>query len=510
MSCSDRKDIEETIVPISQDDNAQIGNNEEQVEVLDKFPEGDVGNPYNWTKGRKMFIILTTSATLFNSTLASSLSSNAMPGITAEFGVDTTRTNPELVLPISLFLVGYVFGPLLFGPLSEMIGRRVTMLLAFAGYTAFTLGCALAPNWQSFLTFRLFCGIFACAPVNIGAGIVADVYNDPAIRGRAMAYFLGFSLSAPLIAPSLSGYISEAATWRWAFWAAVIVAGVTWVPLVFLPETYTPVLLARRAKEMRKQALEAGRGNTRTLSPIETEHKSWQIKIGMVLARPAKIFCTELIVSTSSIYMAVVYAIYFMFFQAYPLIFRDIYGMGPGVMGLMYLPVGAGTLLGVLGSQLWDHALARAKQRGKSWAHKEKHRRLPLACVGGPLLVIGLFWLGWTAREDISWVVPFMAGVPFGIGNFVIAISLTNYLSDAYGIYSASVMAAASCTRNILGAALPLATGEMYRSLGIGWATSLVGFLSLGMCGLPFVLIYYGEMIQERSKFSRSLLKATR
>ena len=54
-----------------------------------------------------------------------------------------------------------------------------------------------------------------------------------------------------------------------------------------------------------------------------------------------------------------------MFFQTYPLTFRDIYGMGPGVMGLMYLPVGVGTLMGVFGSQLWDPTLRRAKRRGK-------------------------------------------------------------------------------------------------------------------------------------------------
>lgn len=81
-------------------------------------------------------------------------------------------------------------------------------------------------------------------------------------------------------------------------------------------------------------------------------------------------------------------------------------------------------------------------------------------------MVVALFWLGWTARASIHWIVPMLAGLPFGIGFLFIFMALLNYLADAYGIYTASAMAAASCTRSIFGAILPLAAKPMYTTLG--------------------------------------------
>lgn len=442
---------------------------------------------------------------MFNGAFASALPSNAMSAITFEFGVEVSREDPQRALPISLFLAGYIFGPLLFGPLSEFIGRRYVMLIGFAGYTVFMLGCALSPNWVSLLMFRLLGGVFACVPVNVGTGIIADIYNEPMVRGRSMAYFMAGSVCAPLIAPSMSGYISQATTWRWTFWGGLILAGLSWIPLIFLPETYGPVLLVRRAKQLRKQALETGKANPKIFAPMELEHKSWQATVVAIFSRPFKMFFTELIVLTTCLYQAITYAVFYMFFQTYPVIFNGIYRMEPGVMGLMYLPIGAGIIGGLIIVRLWESFLERARKSGKLWAFKEEYRRLPLVCLGGPLFVIALFWLGWTAREDIHWIVPCLSGIPFGVGNFAGTIALMNYLSDAYGIHSASVMAAASCTRSILGAALPLVSGQMYRALSVGWATSLIGFVGVVMCGVPFAFIYYGPAIRERSKFCKSL-----
>lgn len=94
------------------------------------------------------------------------------------------------MLPISLYLVGYASGPLLFGPLSEQVGRRVIMVSTFSMFTIFTLACALAPNWPSLLVFRWIVGVFASSSITIVGGLYADVYDDPVTRGRAMAIFM--------------------------------------------------------------------------------------------------------------------------------------------------------------------------------------------------------------------------------------------------------------------------------------------------------------------------------
>lgn len=124
---------------------------------------------------------------VLNSTIGSALPSLAIPFIADYFGVPNTE---ERVLPISVFLVGYVFGPLIWGPLSEHIGRRNLTLATFTSFTLLTMGCGLAPTWNALLVLRFFTGVFAASPIAIVAGILADVYGDARERGRAYGIFM--------------------------------------------------------------------------------------------------------------------------------------------------------------------------------------------------------------------------------------------------------------------------------------------------------------------------------
>lgn len=155
----------------------------------------------------------------------------------------------------------------------------------------------------------------------------------------------------------------------------------------------------------------------------------------------------------------------------------------------------------------YDSFLYRAKSRNAEWAFIEEYQRLPLACLGGPLYVLALFWLGWSASAEIHWIIPMLAGIPFGMGFFLIFVALINYLIDAYHKYAASAMAAASTCRSVFGAVLPLAASPMFSSLGVDWGCSLLGFLSLLMSFIPFVFIRYGDYIRGRSRFRQELGK---
>jgi MFS family permease len=120
--------------------------------------------------------------------MGSAIPSNCIKLITAEFNI----TSPtQTVLPISIYLIGYVIGPLVFGPLSEQVGRKWIMLGTYGILLVFTMACALAPTWNALLVFRFFCGVGASAPIAVVGGIYADIYDDPLTRGRANAYFMG-------------------------------------------------------------------------------------------------------------------------------------------------------------------------------------------------------------------------------------------------------------------------------------------------------------------------------
>jgi MFS family permease len=125
---------------------------------------------------------------VINSTIGSSLPSNAIPFISKDFNIKSSYAQ---ILPISMYLLGYVLGPIFFGPLSETYGRKWIMVVTFLIFTCFTMASAVAPNWPSLLLFRVITGISASSPNTIVGGVYADIYGDPVTRGRAMAVFMG-------------------------------------------------------------------------------------------------------------------------------------------------------------------------------------------------------------------------------------------------------------------------------------------------------------------------------
>ncbi|PWY87963.1 MFS general substrate transporter [Aspergillus sclerotioniger CBS 115572] len=455
--------------------------------------KADNNNPYNWSPAKKNWVFFVLMMIILSSSLGSSLPSNAIPFIAEDFGVGSQS---EKTLPMSCYLIGYVFGPLVWAPTSEQRGRRNIAIGTFILFTVFIMACALSNSWSAFLVFRLLAGIFASGPIAVATGVLADIYQDPRIRGRSVALYLVVTSFGPLLGPIVSGFASPTLGWRWSFWIGLILAGVTLTLLISLPETHGALL--RAAKSSHHDSVPPNRPDRDSSKYIST-----------VLLRPLHMLFFEPIVSASSAYLALCYSIFYMSFEAYPIIFQNIYGMSPGICGLTYLPIGAGCILFLPIFWLYDSYMVRLELQQKAWFLKKKREylRLPLACLGGPLFAGSLIWLGWSARTDVSFVVPLMAGVPFGFGFICIFIALVNHLTDAYEIYSASANAASSCSRSLLATVLPLATRPMFDNLGVDGACSLLGGLSALMCVIPFVFIWKGDAIRRRSGFCNMLEK---
>jgi len=225
-----------------------------------------------------------------------------------------------------------------------------------------------------------------------------------------MALFMVATGYGAIIAPFATGYLSLY-SWRWPTLFQLIFTGVSWIPLVFLPETYAPVILVRRAKKLRKQY-----PGSNAMAPLEQETANFHEIVVVVLARPLRMLFTEWIVMFSCLYLAFIYAIYYMFFQAFPIIFTGIYGFSAGEEGLTFNGIGIGNLITLVVWLGFDKYYHNAVERGASWTKKEEYRRLPLACFGAPMLSLGMFWIGWTAKASIHWIVPTLGTIPFGFG----------------------------------------------------------------------------------------------
>ena len=96
-------------------------------------------------------------------TVASSIFSTATMATAKQFGV----SQEVMVFGTSLFVLGFAFGPIVFGPLSELFGRRIPLFMGFYAFAIFQIPVAVAMNLQTIFVCRFFGGVFAAAPLGI-------------------------------------------------------------------------------------------------------------------------------------------------------------------------------------------------------------------------------------------------------------------------------------------------------------------------------------------------------
>jgi predicted MFS family arabinose efflux permease len=169
---------------------------------LAKWAPNDPENPYNWTTKKKSWITFQLGMLAFAASLGSSIIAPAEPAINLYTGVSEEVS----VLTISLYIVGFIFGPLLWAPISELWGRRWSMLPAMVGLGVFSIGCGASKNAAAILVTRFFSGIFGSAPVSNVAASLGDIW-EPKVRGTAMTLYAvavvgGCVVSCPCNIPS--------------------------------------------------------------------------------------------------------------------------------------------------------------------------------------------------------------------------------------------------------------------------------------------------------------------
>jgi DHA1 family bicyclomycin/chloramphenicol resistance-like MFS transporter len=141
-----------------------------------------------------------------------------LPAIARDYGTSAAAVQ----LTLSTFFVGMALGQLFFGPLSDRIGRRPTILIGCAVYVAASLFCALAPTIEALVVGRFFQALGCCAAMVTCRAIVRDRY-DHRESARIFSLLMLVLAIAPLLAPTVGGWIAAAAGWHAVFYAFVAV-----------------------------------------------------------------------------------------------------------------------------------------------------------------------------------------------------------------------------------------------------------------------------------------------
>jgi hypothetical protein len=144
----------------------------------------DPENPMNWPASKKWIVTITLGLMTFCVTFASSVFSTATIATSIEFGVSTE----VMTLGTSLFVLGFAVGPLIWGPGSELFGRKLPLFFGYALFAIFQIPVAVAVNLETIMLCRFFGGVFASAPLAIVGGALADFFG-PVDRGVAVVVF---------------------------------------------------------------------------------------------------------------------------------------------------------------------------------------------------------------------------------------------------------------------------------------------------------------------------------
>nr|CAD32176.1 multidrug resistant protein [Hapsidospora chrysogena] len=455
------------------------------------FAPDDPENPKNWSKAYKWYCTLVVSLTCFVVAFASSVISADIDGVMEEFNVSETAA----LVSISVFVVGFGVGPMVFAPLSEVYGRRIIYGSKLLFAVIFVIPCAVSKNLGTLLACRAIDGIAFSAPMTLVGGTLADMWKNEE-RGVPMAAFSAAPFAGPAIGPLVGGYLSDAAGWRWLYWIQLILSGIIWILITFtVPETYAPTILAKRARKLRKST---GDPNHVTEQELDPRPISEQLRV--FLTRPFQLLFGELIVLLISLYMSVLYGLLYMFFIAYPIVYKGGKGYSSGKTGLMFIPVAVGVVLSACCSPFVNtHYISLAHFHGGKPPAEVRLIPMMLSCW---LIPIGLFIFAWTSYPWLSWAGPAMGGFPVGFGFIFLYNSANNYLVDSYQHQAASALAAKTFIRSFWGAGVVLFTKQMYSRLGDQWASSLIAFLALACCAIPFLFWKYGARIRARSKYA--------
>ncbi|KAI0970658.1 putative MFS transporter [Xylaria arbuscula] len=449
----------------------------------------DPANPRNWKKGVKITHVALISVFTLYTNLAALMFAPSAQHLVAEFNITSSFV---ATLTVSIYILGYVFGPFFLASMSEIYGRLIIYHTCNILYIGFTIGCALSTNTSMFLVFRFICGWAASAPMVVGGGTVADLYEVEE-RGKAIALFGLGPLLGPVIGPVIGGFVAQYLGWRWTFWLILILAGI--ISLLAVPlmrETFEPVLLERKAIKLRKST---GNKNLRTRS--YNDDLTPGQRLARAIVRPIKMLLLSPIVFLLSLYAAFMFGLAYILFTTFPAVFEEQYGFGPSISGLSYLGLGVGMIISIgLFAVLSDKLLHQP--RGGTVARPEL--RLILMIWSSPVVPIGFFWYGWSAQRHDHWIVPILGTLVIGLGSFLVLLPGQLYLVDAFGAESAaSVLAANTVLRSLFGAFLPLAGPPLYNSLDLGWGNSVLAFIALAFVPVPFLFYKYGEKL--RAKF---------
>lgn len=407
-------------------------------------------------------------------------------------------------LPLTMFVVAYGIGPMILSPITEYyrIGRNPVYVISSFIFVVLQIPTALSTNIASLCILRFLGGFFASPVLATGAASVCDMIHAPYMP-VVIGVWAICSLCGPSLGPLIGAVLSVKAGWRWTFWFMLIVSGFSFGVLgFFLPETYAPTLMYKRAKKLRELTENDA---IKSIDELE-EKKLSKNKIAMAyIWRPIEVSIVEPVVLLINVYLALVYSVLYLWFEAFPIVYREVFGFTIIEEGVCFSSLLVGVILGSFCYVIFIYYKFTLRLLRHENIYPEVFT--PMAIVGGALLPCGLFIFAWSATTEAHWIGTLIGAAISGFSNFVIFQTLLNYLGMSFPKYAASVFASNCLWRSVVAGTAPLFAKPLYNNLAtpnyqVGWGTSILGFIAMLMILIPVLFYINGPKLRARSKFA--------
>ncbi|OBA19602.1 multidrug resistance [Metschnikowia bicuspidata var. bicuspidata NRRL YB-4993] len=462
--------------------------------------DDDPDNPYKWPVWYK--VIFVTQITLLTSSIYMA-GAIYMPSV-EQLMVHMNTTRLKASLPLTCFTFGYGVGPMVFSPLSEnaRFGRTSIYIVSLFLFFVFQIPCALATDITTLSTLRFFAGFFASPALATGGASIGDIVTTPYMP-MALACWAAGAFSAPSLGPFIGAALITRGGYHWPYWFITIVSGsILLFYGFFLPESYGKTILYRKASRLRSIT---DNSNITSEGHLDNELHSIKDVIMYAVWRPLEIVMFEPVVLLMDIYMGFIYAIMYMWFEAFPIVFELMNGFSTLGIGASSLCLTTGLVISVcFHLPVIYFKTTRKLVKGEN---VEPEVYLPMCIFGSCFMPIGMLIFAWTATPTLHWIIPMIGAATFLFGAFIVYQTLSNYIGMSFPSVLASVYAGNGFCRSMMGGASPLYGRAMFTNLGtknypVAWGTTLLACITSALVLVPVYFYIRGPKLRADSKYS--------
>ncbi|KAL7949345.1 major facilitator superfamily domain-containing protein [Trichoderma barbatum] len=468
-------------------------------------PVSDTNEPYSIFDSRqRAFIVIIVSTAATFSGFASNIYFPALPTIAKDLNVSVELVN----LTVTSYLIFQGIAPSLWGPVSDVKGRRVAYCCTFLVFVGACIGLAETKNYATLIVLRCLQSTGSASTIAIGSGVIGDI-TTRANRGSLMGIFQAGLLVPVAIGPVIGGAIAGSLGWRAIFWFLTAYGGGFLLFLiVFLPETLrsivangsqTPSSLIGKYPLSIYQRLSKIEWN-REISTAAPDAKKRIDILGPFRILISK-HATPIIV-----FLSIYYAVWQMSITAMSTLFEQKYNLKETQIGLTFIANGVGSMIGTLitgrildkdykkvkaayDAQMAQTDLEYGSELTRSVTQMEEDfpiekARLRLIPVFSVIQCLSILLFGWTIQypHRVHIAVPIISTFITGWTAVSTQSTIMTYLVDIFSDRSAAASASLNLARCLFAAGGTSIVMPMVNGIGVGLAftiCAIVQFVAL-------------------------------